>query len=127
MNLFLVLQVTSSNKNYSVKVPSELTLEELKNWLKAVCSGVGCCLGMIEIDTGEAAGRPCTLCGESTSNNVSSNNVSSNNVSSAVKRPNSVSTSFIKKIHKSHIIHTILLELIQQKPVVSHGTMACDT
>ncbi|KAJ0183346.1 hypothetical protein K1T71_001322 [Dendrolimus kikuchii] len=66
------VQVSSGGKSYSVKVPSELTNEELKNWLKSVCSGVGCCLGMIEIDAGEAAGRPCTLCGESTSNNVSS-------------------------------------------------------
>ncbi|KAH9627684.1 hypothetical protein HF086_016838 [Spodoptera exigua] len=73
------VQVSSGNKNYSVKVPSELTIDELKNWLKAVTSGVGSCIGMIEIDTGEAAGRPCTLCGESTSNN---------NVTSGVKRPN---------------------------------------
>lgn len=77
-----MLQVSSGNKNYPVKVPSELTIEELKNWLKGVSSGVGSCVGMIEVDTGEAAGRPCTLCGESTSNNVTS----------GVKRPNSVST-----------------------------------
>ncbi|KAI5631175.1 mbt repeat domain-containing protein [Phthorimaea operculella] len=76
------VQVTAGSKSYSVKVPSELTTDELKNWLKAVCSGVGCCVGMIEIDTGEAAGRPCTLCGESTSDNVSS----------AVKRNNSEET-----------------------------------
>lgn len=74
------VQVTAGSKNYSVKVPSELTLDELKNWLKVVCNGVGCCIGMIEIDTGEAAGRPCTLCGES----------SFNTLTSAVKRPNSV-------------------------------------
>jgi hypothetical protein len=78
------LQVSSGNKNYSVKVPSELTSEELKNWLKAVCGGVGCCVGMIEIDTGDAAGRPCSLCGESTSNNITS----------ATKRPKSVSMFF---------------------------------
>lgn len=80
-----MLKVTSGNKNYSVKVPSELTNEELKNWLKAICNGVGSCVGMIEIDTGEAAGRPCTLCGESTSNGVSS----------GVKRNNSVSFLFV--------------------------------
>ncbi|XP_021181737.3 polycomb protein Scm [Helicoverpa armigera] len=73
------VQVSSGNKNYSVKVPSELTIDELKNWLKGVSSGVGSCIGMIEVDTGEAAGRPCTLCGESTSNNVTS----------GVKRPKS--------------------------------------
>ncbi|XP_047530895.1 polycomb protein Scm [Vanessa atalanta] len=66
------VQVSSGSKSYSVKVPLELTTEELKNWLKLVCAGVGCCVGMIEIDTGEAAGRPCTLCGESTSNTVTS-------------------------------------------------------
>lgn len=76
-----MFQVTSGTKNYSVKVPSELTTEELKNWLKAICGGVGCCVGMIELDTGDAAGRPCTLCGESTSNNVTS----------AIKRTISVS------------------------------------
>ncbi|KAL0830662.1 hypothetical protein ABMA28_002799 [Loxostege sticticalis] len=73
------VQVSTGSKNYSVKVPSELTTEELKNWLKAVCGGVGCCVGMIELDTGDAAGRPCALCGESTSNNVTS----------AIKRPKS--------------------------------------
>lgn len=36
---------------------------------------------MIEIDTGEAAGRPCTLCGESTSNGLSSGGKRSNCVS----------------------------------------------
>lgn len=85
----MLLQVTSGSKNYAVKVPTELTIDDLKNWLKAVCNGVGCCIGMIEIDTGEVAGRPCTLCGESTSNNVSSNNESS-----GVKRPNTVSLTF---------------------------------
>ncbi|CAH0399852.1 unnamed protein product [Chilo suppressalis] len=64
------VQVSSGSKNYSVKVPSELSIDELKNWLKAVCEGVGSCVGMIEVDTGEAAGRPCSLCGESTSNNI---------------------------------------------------------
>ncbi|KAI8421827.1 hypothetical protein MSG28_009776 [Choristoneura fumiferana] len=70
------VQVSSGNKSYTVKVPSELTNEELKNWLKAVCEGLNCCVGMIEIDIGETAGRPCVLCGESTSD-----------VSAAVKRP----------------------------------------
>ncbi|KAG6453451.1 hypothetical protein O3G_MSEX008162 [Manduca sexta] len=74
------IQVMAANKSYSVKIPSELTNDELKNWLKSLCTCVGCCVGMIEIDSGEAAGRPCSLCGESTSNNVTS----------AVKRPNSV-------------------------------------
>lgn len=76
-----LLQISSGSKNYSVKVPSELTSDELKNWLKGVCNGVGCCVGMIDIDSGEAAGRPCTLCGESTSNNVTA----------GVKRPKTVS------------------------------------
>lgn len=67
-----------------MKVPAELSSDELKNWLKKVCDGVGCCINMIEVDNGETAGRPCTLCGQSTSNNVSS-------VSSAAKRPNNVS------------------------------------
>lgn len=67
-----------------MKVPTDLTTDELKAWLKAVCSGVGWCVGMIEIDAGEAAGRPCTLCGESTSNNVSS----------GLKRPKNVSVDF---------------------------------
>ncbi|XP_045769428.1 polycomb protein Scm [Maniola jurtina] len=75
------VQVSSGTKNFTVKVPLDLSTEELKNWLKLVCSGVGCCVGMIEIDTGEAAGRPCTLCGESTSNSVTS--------AFAVKRPKS--------------------------------------
>ncbi|XP_061378541.1 polycomb protein Scm [Danaus plexippus] len=75
------VQVSVGNKNYPVKVPQELSTEDLKNWLKLVCNGIGCCVGMIEIDTGEAAGRPCTLCGESTSNTVTS----------AVKRPKSES------------------------------------
>nr|ADO33057.1 sex comb on midleg [Biston betularia] len=66
------VQVSTANKSYTVKVPAELTIEELKNWLKSICNGVGCCVGMIEIDTGEVAGRPCTLCGDSTSNSVSS-------------------------------------------------------
>ncbi|KAM3964950.1 LOW QUALITY PROTEIN: polycomb protein Scm [Aphomia sociella] len=77
------VQVSSGAKNYSVKVPSELTNDELKNWLKAVCNSVGCCTGLIEIDTGEVAGRPCTLCGESTQS------ARSNSISSAVKRPKS--------------------------------------
>ncbi|CAG5027889.1 unnamed protein product [Parnassius apollo] len=71
------VQVSTGSKTYSLKVPSDITNEELKNWLKLLCAGVGCCVGMIELDTGETAGRPCTLCGESTSNGVSS----------AVKRP----------------------------------------
>ncbi|XP_050674829.1 polycomb protein Scm [Leptidea sinapis] len=64
------VQVSTGNKNYSVKVPSDLSNDELKNWLKVVCAGVGCCVGMIEIVTGESAGRPCALCGESTSNTI---------------------------------------------------------
>ncbi|XP_041980214.1 polycomb protein Scm [Aricia agestis] len=64
------VQVTAGNKSYAVKVPSELTKNELKNWLKLLCTGVGC-PRMIEIDSGEAAGRPCTLCGESTSDSTS--------------------------------------------------------
>ncbi|CAK1555152.1 unnamed protein product [Leptosia nina] len=64
------VQVSSGSKNYSVKVPSDLTTDELKNWLKVVCLGVGCCVGLIEVDTGEAALRPCLLCGESTSHAV---------------------------------------------------------
>ncbi|NP_001188365.1 polycomb protein Scm [Bombyx mandarina] len=71
------VQVSSGSKNYTVKVPSELTNDDLKNWLKAVCSGVGSCVGMIKIDTEDAPGQLCSLCGDS----------SSNNVSSAVKRP----------------------------------------
>lgn len=70
-------------------MPLELSTEELKNWLKLICTSVGCCVGMIEVDTGEAAGRPCTLCGESTSNSVTS---------AAVKRP-SVSTVLIFKLN----------------------------
>lgn len=46
---------------------------------------MGSCVGMIEIDTGEAAGRPCTLCGESTSNGISS----------GVKRNNGVSFFYV--------------------------------
>ncbi|XP_023954325.1 polycomb protein Scm [Bicyclus anynana] len=82
-NTCLQFQVLPATKNLTVKLPLELTTEELKDWLKLVCTGVGCCVGMIEIDTGEAAGRPCTLCGESTSNNVTSG--------FAVKRPKSES------------------------------------
>ncbi|XP_047525189.1 polycomb protein Scm isoform X1 [Pieris napi] len=62
------VQVSSGSKNYSVKVPSDLSRDELKNWVKAVCGGAGWCVGLVEVDTGEAAVRPCTLCGESTSN-----------------------------------------------------------
>ncbi|XP_063534943.1 polycomb protein Scm [Cydia strobilella] len=65
------VQVSTGSKNYTVKVPSELTTDELKNWLKAVCEGLNCCLGMIEIDSGDAAGRSCQLCGESPSESVS--------------------------------------------------------
>ncbi|XP_039754917.1 polycomb protein Scm [Pararge aegeria] len=79
------IQVLPGTKNVTVKLPVELSTEELKNWLKLVCTGIGCCVGMIEIDTGEAAGRPCTLCGESTSNSVTS--------AFAVKRPKSESPS----------------------------------
>lgn len=65
------VQVSSGGKNYTIKVPSEMTNEDLKDWLKSVCSGLGCCLKMIEIESDETAGSPCTLCGESTSNSVS--------------------------------------------------------
>ncbi|XP_013173235.1 PREDICTED: polycomb protein Scm isoform X1 [Papilio xuthus] len=71
------VQVSTGSKTHTVKVPSDLTNDELKNWLKLFCVGMSWCVGMIEVDTGEAAVRPCTLCGESTSNGVSS----------AVKRP----------------------------------------
>lgn len=65
-----------------MKVPSEMTLDDLKNWLKSLCDGIGSCLGMIEVDSGESAGRPCTLCGESTPNSIKA---------VAIKRSNSVS------------------------------------
>ncbi|XP_011555628.3 polycomb protein Scm [Plutella xylostella] len=68
----IMVQIACGSKNYSVKVPTELTDDELKSWLKELCSGLGCCSAMIEVDSGEAAGRPCALCGDSTSNNVSS-------------------------------------------------------
>lgn len=74
--------MTSGNKSYAVKVPLEISIDELKNWLKLLCVGLGCCVGMIEIDLGDAAGRPCTLCGDSTSNTLTS---------AAAKRPKIVS------------------------------------
>lgn len=49
-----------------------MTTEELQSWLKVICTSLGCCIGMFELDTGEAAGRPCTLCGDSTPTNGSS-------------------------------------------------------
>nr|CAB3506905.1 unnamed protein product [Spodoptera littoralis] len=76
----LVKELLSVHPDPQSESPIRVDNRELKNWLKAVTSGVGSCIGMIEIDTGEAAGRPCTLCGESTSNN--------NVITSGVKRPN---------------------------------------
>lgn len=85
MYLTFAFKVSTGSKTYTVKVPSDLTNDELKNWLKHLCVGLGCCVGMIEVDAGEAAGRPCALCGESTTNSVSS----------ASKRPINVSTVII--------------------------------
>ncbi|KOB76180.1 Sex comb on midleg [Operophtera brumata] len=86
------LQVLTSNKTHSVKVPAEMTLDELKSWLKSVCDGVGSCLSMIEVDTGEAASRSCTLCGDSTSNTVSAAAIKrSSNLGPALKICNLVS------------------------------------
>lgn len=77
-----------------------MTLEDLKGWLKNICEGLGSCLGMIEIDAGEAAGRPCALC-ESTSDTSSA---------VAIKRSNPVSILGI-------LCFTVI---IHYQPVVGH-------
>lgn len=72
-------QLTIAHKHYTVRLPSnDLTVELLQTWLASVCSALGCCTGMLEIESSDTASRPCEKCASLQANN---------NVTTGLKRP----------------------------------------